>query len=61
MNDETDALVRDILSNTQTIALVGASNNPARASYDVMSFLLEQGYDVYPVNPAAGVDTILGR
>jgi predicted CoA-binding protein len=56
-----DELIRDILTSTRTIALVGASANPARASNDVMAFLIERGYEVFPVNPSAGVDEILGR
>ena len=56
-----DELIRDILTSVRTIALVGASADPSRASNDVMAFLLNHGYDVYPVNPAAGVEEILGR
>lgn len=56
-----DELIRDILTTVKTIALVGASPKPDRPSYDVMRFLLAHGYDVYPVNPAAGADEILGR
>jgi predicted CoA-binding protein len=54
-------LIREILTTARTIALVGASADRRRDSNHVMEFLLEQGYDVYPVNPAAGVDEILGR
>jgi predicted CoA-binding protein len=61
MSNDTDALIRDILTRSHTIALVGASPVPSRPSFGVMSYLLDQGYDVYPVNPAAGVETIQGR
>ena len=47
----TDNDIADLLTNARTIALVGASDNPARASYGVMRFLQEQGYRVIPVNP----------
>ncbi|WP_322409090.1 CoA-binding protein [Microbacterium invictum] len=50
----------EILRRTRSIAIVGASDNPARASYFVASYLLGSApYDVYFVNPRA--DTILGR
>lgn len=58
---EDDETIRDILTSVKTIALVGASANPERASNDVMAFLMRQGYNVHPVNPSAGVDEILGR
>src|SRR5512147_2900528 len=43
--------IADLLSNARTIALVGASDRPDRASYGVMKFLQDQGYRVIPVNP----------
>lgn len=49
-----------LLRRTKTVAVVGASNNPARASYFVSTYLLASSpYDVYFVNPAA--TEILGR
>lgn len=49
-----------ILRATRSIAIVGASDNPARASYFVASYLLSSSpYEVYFVNPRA--ESILGR
>jgi uncharacterized protein len=50
---EPTALERQrILRETQTIAMVGASDNPSRASYFVATYLLaETTYDVWFVNP----------
>ena len=46
-----DEDIAELLQTARTIALVGASDRPDRASYGVMKFLQEQGYRVYPVNP----------
>ena len=49
-----------ILRDAKTIAIVGASPNPARSSYFVATYLLQSSdYEVYFVNPNA--DEILGR
>jgi predicted CoA-binding protein len=50
---------REILNKYCSIAVVGASANPERPSYQVSSYLMEKGYQIYPVNPKAG--EILGR
>lgn len=56
-----DADIAEILTNTRTIALVGASDKPDRPSYRVMSWLLEQGYHVIPVSPKVAGKTLLGQ
>ena len=43
--------IAGLLRSARTIAMVGASDNPARASFGVMKFLQDQGYRVIPVNP----------
>lgn len=48
-----------ILAATRRIALVGASENPARDSHRVMRYLLAEGFEVDPVNPHA--HTVCGR
>ena len=56
-----DALIRKILTETTTIALVGASPKPERTSYHVMEFLLLKGYQVIPVNAGLEGKEILGQ
>jgi predicted CoA-binding protein len=53
--------IRALLEDTRTVALVGASDRPARASYGVMKALLDHGYDVTPVNPVLVGRSIHGR
>ncbi|GAA4625831.1 CoA-binding protein [Cellulomonas oligotrophica] len=49
-----------LLRRTRSVAIVGASDNPSRASYFVATYLLSSSpFDVYLVNPRAA--TILGR
>ena len=43
--------IAELLKDARTIAVVGASDRPDRASYGVMKFLQDHGYRVFPVNP----------
>ena len=56
-----DALIRRILREVKTVALVGASANEARPSWIVTKYLLDRGYDVIPVNPGLAGQTLLGK
>ncbi len=56
----SDDYIQDILKSTKTIALVGASNKPERASFRVLGYLLEQGYTIYPINPGQAGTEIAG-
>jgi predicted CoA-binding protein len=47
----SDEGIREVLTETKTIALVGASTNPDRASHAVMHYMMDRGYKVIPVNP----------
>lgn len=47
----SDEDIARLLSETQTIALIGASDRPDRPSYEVMKFMQDHGYRVIPVNP----------
>lgn len=51
MTGLTDAAMRDILAEAETIAVVGHSDNPARTSYQIAGYLRRAGYRVYAVNP----------
>lgn len=60
--ETVDAKIRRILQTVKTIALVGWSPKPDRASHRVAAFLAQRGYRVIPVNPGqAGEDSGLGE
>ena len=44
-------VVAQILRGTKTIAVVGLSSNPMRASHEVAEYLKNAGYRIIPVNP----------
>lgn len=49
----TPAELREILRDTRTVAVIGASANPDRPSNDVFGYLRRHShYELYPVNPA---------
>lgn len=47
----SDEVIRDLLVQAETIAVVGASSKPARSSHGIMRRLLSLGYRVVPVTP----------
>ncbi len=50
MNDR-DKLMKKILQETKSIAVVGISANDTKASFEVGYYLREFGYRIFPVNP----------
>ncbi|WP_108680492.1 CoA-binding protein [Methyloceanibacter sp. wino2] len=56
-----DTYIRDILLNHRTFAVVGASAKTTRPSYFVMKYLLSKGYEVIPVNPGLGGQSVVDR
>ena len=57
----SDDEARSILTSVSTIAVVGASPNPARPSNDILGFLIAKGFETYPVNPGHAGGLIRGR
>lgn len=58
---QTKEQLKNILGNVNTIAIVGASSNTNRDSFKVMKYLINEGYDVIPVNPNETNNKILGK
>lgn len=56
-----DQDIAELLTNVRTIAMVGASDRPDRASNGVMKFLQAQGYRVLPVNPTITGEHVHGE
>ena len=53
--------IQNILKNYKKIAMVGVSNDPTKASTIVMKYMQKYGFKVYPVNPRAKDQKILGE
>lgn len=52
-HDLSDAEIRALLERSMTIAVVGASTNPAKESSVITGMLIDAGFDVIPVHPTA--------
>jgi hypothetical protein len=59
--DYSDALLKEVLTRTKRIAVVGVSMNPVRPSYFVARYLGLKGYDVVPVNPGHAGEMLFGK
>jgi len=53
--------IAQILQSAKTIAIVGLSDKPERASYGVAAYLQEHGYRILPVNPVLAGRQVLGE
>jgi predicted CoA-binding protein len=59
--DYSDAFLRDVLTRTKVVAIVGASANPVRASYFVMRYMGLKGFRAIGINPGLSGQTLLGE
>lgn len=57
----SDAFLRGVLDRVKSIAMVGASADPVKASYFVLKYLRDAGYRVIPINPKMAGQSILGQ
>ena len=53
--------IKSILSKYKSIAMIGVSNDPTKASTIVMKYMQKYGYKVIPINPSAKGEKILGE
>ena len=53
--------IKDILSKHKTIAMIGVSKDPKKPSTIVMKYMQKYGFKVFPVNPKAKGQKILGE
>lgn len=60
-DDYDDAYIRDILADTRTIAMIGASPKADRPSHGVLGYLTRAGYETYPVHPGIAGSELFGR
>jgi len=57
----SDEYIRSILASVKSVAIVGVTDTPVRASNIVARYLVAKGYRVYPVNPAHAGKVIAGQ
>ncbi|PKQ11151.1 MAG: CoA-binding protein [Alphaproteobacteria bacterium HGW-Alphaproteobacteria-1] len=57
----SDSLLREILTRTRRVAVVGVSLNPVRPSYYVARYLSLKKFKVVPVNPGHAGETLFGQ
>ena len=57
--NSTSDEIREIFANTKTIAVLGLSPDPSKASHRVAKYLQEQGFKIVPIYPKE--DEILGE
>ncbi len=53
--------IKSILSKYKSIAMIGVSNDSTKASTIVMKYMQKYGFKVFPVNPKAKGQKILGE
>lgn len=56
----TDDFIRGVLERVRSVAIVGFSSSPVKASYFVAKYLRDKGYTIYPVNPGIAGQEVLG-
>jgi len=54
-----DNIIKDVLTKFKTVAIVGLSRDPQKASYQIPEYLKEHGFHIIPINPF--VDMVLGE
>ena len=60
-DDTPDAVLKEVLEKSRTIAMIGASTNPIRPSLFVATYLNGRGRRVIPINPAQVGQTLFGE
>jgi predicted CoA-binding protein len=56
-----NSYITGILNSVRTVAIVGASVNDVRPSFFVLKYLVDKGYEVFPINPGQAGKEICGR
>ncbi len=60
-DDYNDKYIIDVLKDTKTVAMVGASANWNRPSFFAMKYMQQKGFRIIPVNPGVAGQAILGE